>query len=112
MPSEILQFLISTVLIAIYFVLLWLVTRFYKPQSLEIEFAAPWKDAALSIGYVIGLFLVIGVVFFFLEGVAGVPIGISRARALSRRLWCPQKIRCTYYSFMRVVLPGVTYVSS
>ena len=86
MPSEILQFLISTGLIAIYFVLLWLVTRFYKPQSLEIKFAAPWKDAALAIGYVVGLFLVIGVVFFFLEGVAGVPIGTSRQFDIKRAL--------------------------
>ena len=86
MLPEILQFLISTVLIAIYFVLIWLVTRFYKPKSLEVNFATPWKEASLAIGYVVGLFLVMGVVFFFLEDVAGVPVGTSRQFDIKRAL--------------------------
>ena len=40
MPSAMLQFLISMGITAVFFVLTWFVTRFYKPESLEIKFAA------------------------------------------------------------------------
>ena len=86
MPSEILQFSISMVVTGLGFVLIWLVTRFYKPQSLEIRFAIPRKEAMLAIGYVVGLFLIIGIVFFFLVQHAGVPLGASGQFDLRRAL--------------------------
>ena len=84
MPFEILQYLIFFPVV--YFVLIWLVTHFYKATSLEIRFTAPWKEAALATGYVVGLFVIIGVVFFFLEQNAGVPIGTSTEFDLRRAL--------------------------
>lgn len=86
MHSEILQFSISMVITGFGFVLIWLVTKFYKAQSLEIRFATPRKEAMLAIGYVVGLFLIIGIVFFFLEQYAGAPIGTSRQFDLRRAL--------------------------
>lgn len=86
MPSEILQFLISITFTASFFVLIWLVTKFYKAKSLEIKFATPRKEAALATGYVIGLFVIIGVVFFLLEQHAGVPIETSEQFDLRRAL--------------------------
>lgn len=86
MSSEILQLSISIVITAGCFVLIWLVTKFYKPESLKIKFATPWKEAALAIGFVIGLFLIIAVVFFFMEQSAGGPVGTSRQFDVRRAL--------------------------
>ena len=86
MSSEILQLSISMVITASCFVLIWLVTKFYKPQSLKIVFANSWKEAALAIGYIIGLFLIIAVVFFFMEQSAGGPVGTSRQFDVRRAL--------------------------
>jgi len=86
MSSEILQFSISMVITASYFVLIWLVTKFYKPESLEVRFANSWKEAALAMGYVIVLFLIIAVVFFFMEQSAGGPVGTPRQFDVRRAL--------------------------
>ncbi len=86
MYSEALQFLFSTALTAALFVPIWLLTRLYKPKILKVEFAAPWKEGALAIGYVVGLFVMIGVAFFLLEQSAGVPIGTSGRFDLRRAL--------------------------
>jgi len=75
MSTEILQFLPTIIFTACFFFLVWLITKFHKPQSLEIKFEAPWKEAALAIGYVVGVFLILAVVFFFLEQSVGAPIG-------------------------------------
>jgi len=74
MSSEILQFSISIVFTAVFFFLIWLITKIHKPKSLEIRFEAPRKEATLAIGYVVGLFLILAVVFFFLERMTGAPI--------------------------------------
>jgi len=75
MSSEILQFSISIVFTAVFFFLIWLITKIHKPESLEIKFEAPRKEAALAIGYVVGVFLILAMVFFFWEQSAGVSIG-------------------------------------
>jgi len=86
MPSEILQFLMSMVFTACFFLLVWFITRLRKPESLEIKFVTPWKDAALAIGYTVGLFLIIGVAFFFLAQSAGGPMGTPTQFDLQRAL--------------------------
>jgi uncharacterized membrane protein YhdT len=86
MSSEILQLSMSMVITAGCFVLIWLVTRFYKPESLETKYVTPWKEAALAIGFVIGLFLIIAVVFFYMEQSAGGPVGTSRQFDVRRAL--------------------------
>jgi membrane protease YdiL (CAAX protease family) len=86
MSSEILQLSISMVITAGYFVLIWLVTKFYKPESLEVKFANSWKEAALAMGYIIGLFLIIAAVFFFMEQSAGGPVGTPRQFDVRRAL--------------------------
>jgi len=75
MSSEILQFSMVVFYTGGCIFLIWLVTRFRKPKSLEIKFVTPWKEAALATGYVIGLFLALAVVFFFLVQSAGGPLG-------------------------------------
>ena len=75
MAQEILQFLMQIVFTAAFFLLIWVITRFHKPKSLEIKFAAPRKDAVLAVGYVVGLFLIIAVIFSFLAQSAGGPLG-------------------------------------
>lgn len=67
MSFEVLQFLFSIVITSGFLVLIWLITRFHKPESLEVELADPKKEAALAVGYVIGLFLIITAVFFYLS---------------------------------------------
>jgi len=88
MAQEILQFLMQIVFTAAFFLLIWLVTRFYKPKDLEIRFTAPRRDVVLAVGYVVGLFLIIAVVFSFLVRSAGGPLGTPEQfdfrRALSQ----------------------------
>lgn len=86
MSSDILQFSVLLAFTAGFFVLIWLITRFYRPESLEVKFSTPWKEAALAIGYVVSLFLIIGIVFFSLEQYAGVPVGTSRQFDLRKAL--------------------------
>jgi len=75
MAQEILQFLMQIVFTTAFFLLIWVVTRLHKPKNLEIRFAAPRKDAVFAIGYVVGLFLIIAVIFSFLVRSAGGPLG-------------------------------------
>lgn len=86
MSSEMSQVLISIFFTAIFFVLIWLVTRFYKPKSLEIEFTAPWKEAFLAIGCVLVIFLAVTVVFFFWSKSAGGAIGTPEQYDLLKAL--------------------------
>jgi len=86
MSSEIEQFLMSIVFTAVFFFLIWLITKFHKPKSLEIKFATPWKEAALATGYVIGLFLILAMVFFFMVQSAGDPLGTPTQFDLQRAL--------------------------
>ena len=75
MSAEILQFSMSVVFTACFFFLVWLIIKFHKPEILEIKFDTPWKEAALAIGYVIGLFIILAAFFFFLEQTTGAPLG-------------------------------------
>jgi membrane protease YdiL (CAAX protease family) len=86
MPSEIEQFLMSIVFTAVFFFLIWLVTRFHKPKSLEIKFATPRKEAAFAIGYVVGLFLILALVFSFLTQSSGGQLGTPTQFDLQRAL--------------------------
>jgi len=75
MPSEISQFFVSMVLIAFFFTIVWLITRFLKPKSLEVTFDAPRKEAALAIVCVVAIFLTFAVVLAFIVRSAGRPLG-------------------------------------
>jgi len=86
MTQEILQFLMQIVFTAAFFLLIWFVTRFNKPKNLEIKFTAPRRDAVLAVGYVVGLFLIIAVVFSFLVRSAGGPLGTPEQFDIRRAL--------------------------
>jgi len=86
MSSEILQYFMSIVYLAGFFFLIWLITKFRKPVSLEIKFGSPRKEAALAIGYVIGFFLVFAMVISFLAQRAGGPLGTPAQFDLQRAL--------------------------
>lgn len=55
----------------------WLITRFCGSEKLKVEFAAPWKDAAIALGYTVAAFLALAVVFFLWSQSIGQPIGTS-----------------------------------
>jgi len=86
MPSEILQFLLATIYTVGFFFLIWLITKFRKPEGLEIKFATPRKEAALATGYVVGLFLTLAVAVFFLAQSAGGSLGTPTQFDLQRAL--------------------------
>jgi len=86
MPSETLRFLMLMVFTAVFFLLIWLITKFRKPESLRIKFATPWREAALAIGYVVGIFLIIAAVFFFLVQRTGNSLGTPTQFDLRRAL--------------------------
>lgn len=67
MLSELGQFLFSLGVTCGLMAIVWIVTRFQIPESLEVDFPHPRKEAAIAVGYVIGLFLLIAVAFFFLQ---------------------------------------------
>jgi membrane protease YdiL (CAAX protease family) len=76
MAYEALQFLVSIGFMAVFFVVTWLITKFYKPEEVEIRFDAPWKEAVLAIEYVTIAFLALAIVFFLRERSIGGPIGV------------------------------------
>jgi len=86
MPYEILQFCMTVVYTASFLLLIWLITKFRKPKSLEIKFATPWKDAVLAIGYIVGVFLIFAVVFSYMVQSAGGPLGTPTQFDLRRAL--------------------------
>ncbi len=71
---DLLAFLVS---LAIFFGITWLTTRFYKPEKLKVEFAAPWKEASIALGYTVVAFIMLAVVFFIWSQTIGRPIGTS-----------------------------------
>jgi len=75
MSSEILWFSMSIAFTAVSVLVIWLLTKFRKPRGLEIKFDKPWLEGALAVGYVVGLFLILATVFFFLTQSAGGPLG-------------------------------------
>lgn len=83
------QFSTSILQAAGSFLLIWLITKFRKPQSLEIRFASPWKEAFLAIAYVAGLFLLLlwrySFIAFIAQRAAG-PLIFSRQFDLRRAL--------------------------
>ena len=88
MPSEgLLVLLFSLFSTAIFFLITWVITRFYRPKKLEAKFAVPRKEVLLSIAYVIAVFIVLAVVFFFMSQSIGRPIGTSEEYDISRVLY-------------------------
>jgi len=67
MSFELGQFLFSLGVSCGLMAIVWFATRFRVPESLEVDFAHPRKEAAIAVGYVVGLFLMIAVAFFFLQ---------------------------------------------
>jgi len=88
MTSEILQFSMSVAFTVVSVLVIWLITKFRKSKGLEIKFDTPWREGVLAVGYVVGLFLVIAAVFFFLTqsagGSLGTPTQFDLRRALSQ----------------------------
>jgi membrane protease YdiL (CAAX protease family) len=74
--DEALQLLVTIGFTAVFFVVTWLITKFHGPEELEAKFAAPWKEAALALGYVAVAFIALAVVFSFQERSVGRPIGV------------------------------------
>jgi membrane protease YdiL (CAAX protease family) len=63
--------------------LIWLITKFRKPQSLEIKFTSPWKEAVPAIAYVAALSLLLLLRYSFVASIAQIAAGPS---AFSRQV--------------------------
>lgn len=92
----------STVFAVVFSLLIWLITKLRKPKGLEIKFASPRKEATLAIGYVVGLFLIIAAVFFFMMQSAGRPLGTPTQYDLRRALsqWGVYAVICVIPIFV------------
>jgi membrane protease YdiL (CAAX protease family) len=87
MPNDgFLQLLTSLFLVTIFFLITWLVTRFYRPKRLEAKFGVPRKEALLAIGYSFVAFLVLAVVFFFWAQSTGGTLNLSEEYTIIRVL--------------------------
>jgi membrane protease YdiL (CAAX protease family) len=76
LADQTLQLLVTIGFTAVFFVVTWLITKFHGSEELEAKLAAPWKEAALALGYVTVAFLALAVVFFFREQIVGKPVGV------------------------------------
>lgn len=55
----------------------WLITKFFKPKSIETKFSYPRKEAAIAIAYVFIALTLLAVIFFLWSMSIGKPIGTS-----------------------------------
>ncbi len=80
----------SLFLTAVLFVITWVIVRFHRRQMLRVEFAAPSKEAAISLGYIVVAFIALAGVFLLWSQSVGRPIGTSREYDVPRvlREWC------------------------
>jgi uncharacterized membrane protein YhdT len=81
------QLLTSLFSIAIFFMITWLITKFYRPKRLDVKFAVPRKEALLAIEYTVVAFLALAVVFLFWTSSAGGSLGLSDEYTVAKVLY-------------------------
>lgn len=78
------SFLVS---LAIFFAITWLITRFFRPEKLKVDFTVARKEASIALGYTVAAFIMLAVVFFLWSQSIGLPIGTSNEYNVLRVLY-------------------------